>query len=176
MYLQTTKNSRNALYCHIATSSKDNLPYSTRSTLDYRYCKPDDMEEMDQLESQMRDTSVQQGEQLPNRLAQTQVNFETAKKDLLNMSEAFSQQHSNQSQQHAVDSSRGPPIRRKTTKIFDGALLEKARKQAPKRTFRSKRESQERGGRQGKREMFLPEVAVAIKMHQRAKELVEKQR
>ena len=59
MYLQTTKNSRNALYCHIATSSKDNLPYSTRSTLDYRYCKPDDMEEMEQLESQTRATSVQ---------------------------------------------------------------------------------------------------------------------
>ena len=106
MYLQTTKNSRNALYCHIATSSKDNLPYSTRSTLDYRYNKPDDMEEMDHLESHMRDTSVQQGEQLPNRLAQTQANFETAKKDLLNMSEAFSQQHSNQSQQQAVDSSK----------------------------------------------------------------------
>ena len=37
MYLQTTQNSRNALYCHISTQSKDVMPYSTRSNLDYRY-------------------------------------------------------------------------------------------------------------------------------------------
>ena len=91
MYLQTTKNSRNALYCHITTSSKDNIPYSTRSTLNYRYCKPEEMDELDHMESQMHDSSVQQGEQLPNRLAQTQANFEAAKRDLLNVSDAFSQ-------------------------------------------------------------------------------------
>ena len=35
MYMQTTKNSRNALFCNIITSSKDVMPYSTKNAIKF---------------------------------------------------------------------------------------------------------------------------------------------
>ena len=70
MFLQTTKNSRNELFCHISSASKDFAPYSTRSILDYR-CRSDEEEDFGKGEFNQ--------DKLPsNRMTQTAANLKTA--------------------------------------------------------------------------------------------------
>ena len=78
----------------------------------------------------------------------------------------------NQSTQLQVNSGR-PVLKKRTTQIFDTALLEKARyKPRNKTTFKSKRIPVDKDGRRP-RTMYLPEVAIAIKMHERAQKMVD---
>ena len=66
-------------------------------------------------------------------------------------------------------------MRKRATKIFDGSVLEKQRKTGPKRTYRSKQASP-RCNSTDRKIMYLPDVAIAMKMHERARDLLEKQR
>lgn len=62
------------------------------------------------------------------------------------------------------------PPKRSTTKIFDGSLMEP---RVPKTTtFRSKRGQSHQGTRT--RGIYLPKVAVAMKLHEKAQELIER--
>ena len=56
------------------------------------------------------------------------------------------------------------------SKVFGTGLLDHSRKERPMRTFKSKSFSMDRTGK--KKQIFLPQVAMAIKMHTRAKDLI----
>ena len=65
---------------------------------------------------------------------------------------------------------RKPVLKRRTT-IFDGEEVEKRRKRIPYKTYKSKNYSIDK---RGQREVYLPQVAVAVKMHLNTKEILKK--
>ena len=67
-------------------------------------------------------------------------------------------------------------LKKKTpTHIFDGQLIEASKQTKPKQTFKSKNLSQS-VDQLGKRVIHLPQVALAVRKHTLAKEMIARQR
>ena len=61
-------------------------------------------------------------------------------------------------------------MRRKTTRIFDGVIIDAAKNIKPTLTYKSKSVAGKR------RNMYLPAVAVALKQHELTKDLMDRKR
>ena len=147
MYLTTTKNNQNALYCHIKTNSRNDPAYNTTSsnTNAINCWHPDILSASLTVDSQI-DVPL-------SSPPATEMNFLNRLGDgkpdgapgLRNQpgdhKKSVAQVGSDEYNSLFTNPGRNYPLRKKTTKIFDGDLIESARNSLPRRTFKSKKNS-----------------------------------